>query len=215
MQLKDLHKQFDELQLTLGDPTLKSIYWAGCISTPKVCLVFMNPTARNLAAHKEWSGIRAPWIWLKQTWKMLYELWFISQDLYLKTQASAVSWNNQFAEDIYSHLANEWVYITNLAKCTQADAGHLKDNVFKEYLPFLLQEINTIRPQKIITFGNQVSSIMLGRPITVGSYDADNWYEDLHINNESYKMYPCWYPVGMGYRNIHKAMARLGNIMNS
>jgi len=62
---------------------------------------------------------------------------------------------------LYRHLAAQSIYITNLAKCTQTDAAALKDYVFKEYLPLMHEEISSIKPDKIITFGNQVSSVLL------------------------------------------------------
>jgi uracil-DNA glycosylase len=70
-------------------------------------------------------------------------------------------WTPEFSEQVYQEIADHKAYITNLAKCTQSDARPLKDNVFKEYLKYTLQEIQETNPKHIIAFGNQVSSILL------------------------------------------------------
>ena len=213
MQLYSLHPHFDSLQTTHGDPALSSIYGAGCIVNPKVCFVFMNPTGRNLSAKKDREGLRAPWLGFKQVWQMFWELGLISTELYLKTQATALSWSPAFVEELFEHLAKQWVYITNLAKCTQPDAAALKDSVFKAYLPLMHEEISIIKPERIITFGNQVTSVLLGRNISVSQYENAESFEKLTIGNETYKIYPCWYPVGIGYRNMGKAVARIKAII--
>jgi uracil-DNA glycosylase len=58
----------------------------------------------------------------------------------------------------------------------------LKDKVFKEYLEHTLQEIKEINPKHIIAFGNQVSSVLLGRPIKVSDYKNDE-HETLTIES--------------------------------
>ena len=68
---------------------------------------------------------------------------------------------------VYTEIADNGFYISNLAKCTQTDARPLKDSVFKEYLDLIYEEIDYIQPQHIITCGNQVSSIVLQKRITV------------------------------------------------
>ncbi len=99
-----------------------------------------------------------------------------------------------FCQKLYEEIAAKKVYITNLAKCTQADARPLPDKVFKEYLALTLEEIATIQPRHIITLGNQVSSIILGKAIKVSEYKK-NEHEMLTIGKKEYKVYPVFYPV--------------------
>ena len=54
MQVKKLLKNFNELQKVHGDKNLDAIYGAGQIKNPRLCLVFMNPTGRNVASDKKW-----------------------------------------------------------------------------------------------------------------------------------------------------------------
>ncbi|HBB04943.1 TPA: hypothetical protein DCZ39_08985 [Patescibacteria group bacterium] len=113
---------------------------------------------------------------------------------------------------IYQEIASNDVYISNLAKCTQADARPLHDNVFKEYLNLIREEIEYIDPQHIITFGNQVSSIVLEKKVTVSSYTKDD-YQLLKIKDHKYKVYPTFYPVGQGMRNLPNAIERIKYII--
>jgi DNA polymerase len=116
-----------------------------------------------------------------------------------------------FAEQLYKEIADKKIYITNLAKCTQADARPLKDKVFKDYLTYTMEEIALLQPKHIISLGNQVSSILLHKPIRVSEY-KNNDHETLTIDNTTYKVYPTFYPVGQGMRNMPLAIERIQKI---
>jgi hypothetical protein len=74
------------------------------------------------------------------------------------------------------------------------------------------EELLLLNPKHIITFWNQVSSILLEKPISVSTYSEDT-YEELKIWSSLFKVYPCRYPVGQGYRNIVKAKQRIESIL--
>lgn len=70
--LKKLEKQYDKLQKKYGAKELDSIYGGGLIKEPDVYFIFMNPTRRNIASEKSWTGLKVPWIGIKNIWKLLY-----------------------------------------------------------------------------------------------------------------------------------------------
>ncbi len=215
MQLKPLHKKFDSLHTIYGDSSLESIYGAGCLENPKIMFIFMNPTARNVSAHKNWQGIRAPWLVTKNIWNIFYQLKLLSGPSFRQIQAMAPNeWTEDFAHDVYSELENNKIFITNLAKCTQLDARPLKNNTFKGYLDLMFQEITAINPQNIISFGNQVSSILLGKMVSVSNYTGTK-KEILKIKDRSFKIYPTHYPVGQGRRNMPLAIKRIREVLKS
>lgn len=76
-------------------------------------------------------------------------------------------WTEEFASEVYSDVEKHKYFITNLGKCTQADARELPNNVYKQYLHLLEKEFEIINPKVIILFGNQVSSIVLNQKISV------------------------------------------------
>jgi len=213
LQVKHLKKSIDKLQKIYGNPELKSIYGAGCISSPEILFLFMNPTARNISSSPNWGGIRAPWIGTKNIWRLLHALDILDSNTFRAIQENGQEiWTKEFAENIYNSLNKKSVYVTNLAKCTQDDARALKDGVFKAYLENTKEEIYIVNPAKIISFGNQVSSILLNQNIKVSEYKKQE-KEVVNINGKIFDVYPVYYPIGQGLRNIHKAIRRIKDIM--
>ncbi|MCX6823235.1 MAG: hypothetical protein NTX91_04585 [candidate division SR1 bacterium] len=214
MQLTHLFPTFDALQKIYGEKTLDAIYGCGKIDKPKVCLVFMNPTARNAAANKQWKGIKAPRISTKNVWNMFHQLGFFDKQFIDEINSKKPSDRDYaFAEKAYKKVAENNIYITNLSKATQIDARPLPNDVFRNYLDIFKQEIDTVQPQVIITFGNQVSSVLLDQNIKVGEYRKR--HELLDINNKKYKVFPVYYPVGQGMRNIKIAQEDIKWILDN
>lgn len=197
------------LHALYGAPECAGIYGAGCLQEPEIMLMFMNPTARNISSKVTWNGIRAPWLGVRNTWKLLAALGLIDQEQVEKVlDLHPDEWTETVAQGLYEHVAAKKLYISNLASCTQVDARSLPDSVFRAYLPQSHKEILTIKPKKIITLGNQVSSILLQRPISVSRYVSTE-YETLSLEGDDFKVYPTYYPVGQGQRNMDKAIARI------
>ena len=204
MQINSLFSKFDELQKIYGDKKLDAIYGGGKIKNPDFCLVFMNPTARNVAANKKWTGIKAPWIGTKNIWNMFYQLGLFDEEFINKINLKKPNdWDYKFSKAVYKKVCDNSIYITNLSKATQVDARALSDDVFKKYTELFKSEIDHIKPKVIITFGNQVSSVLLNKAIRVSEYRKK--HEVLDIKGKSYKIFPVYYPVGQGMRNIKKA----------
>lgn len=84
-------------------------------------------------------------------------------------------------------------------------------NIWKLFykVDLLFKEINIIKPKIIITFGNQVSSIILNKKISV-SENRKKCYR-IQINKNEYKVYPVYYPVGNGIFNIDKSIEDIKN----
>ena len=215
MQTESLHGEIDALQLMHGDLSLCAIYGAGCVDGPRAMLVFMNPTARNVSAAREWQGLRAPWLGTRDVWGMLAELGMLPHALYEEIRVmQPADWTADFADRVYAELARQGIFVTNLAKCTQPDARPLGNAVYREYLEVMKSEIALVRPQRIIAFGNQVSSVLLGRPVSVSAYAGER-SEPLLVDGEEFRVYPTWYPVGQGRRNMPLAVTRIRQALGS
>jgi uracil-DNA glycosylase len=213
MQLLELKKDFDRLQLIYGEPTLNSIYGAGCIKNPDAMFVFMNPTGKNISSLPGWQGLRAPWLGTKNIWGLFFKLGFLSEGYFERTQQlKGHDWNMKFATLIYRELAKRKIYVTNLAKCTQLDARPLQNLVFTDYLDLMFKEILAIQPKNIIAFGNQVSSILLAKQVSVSKY-KNTQKEVLKIHGQKFNIYPTYYPVGQGRRNMPLAIKRIRAIL--
>lgn len=205
MKLEDLKVKYDRLQNKYGAKELDSIYNGGCSENPDVCFVFMNPTGRNIASSKEWTGIKSPWIGTKNIWDLFYSLDLMDETIYKKIKTiKGTDWTEEFAEEVYEDVKKHRYFITNLGKCTQVDARVLPDSVYKEYLELLEKEIEIINPKTIVLFGNQVSSIVLNQKISVSQCRKQLFQRE--INGRKYNFYSVYYPVGNGRFNIDKSI---------
>lgn len=205
MNLKDLTREYDKLQKKYGAKELDSIYNGGCDNNPDICFVFMNPTGRNIASSKDWKGLKSPWIGTKNIWDLFIKLDLLDKEIYSNIKSMKGSeWTEEFADKVYADVKKHKYFITNLGKCTQIDARELPDSVYKEYLHLLKQEFNIINPKVIILFGNQVSSIVLDKKISVSQVRKKCFIKD--INGTKYKFYSVYYPVGNGRFNIDKSI---------
>ena len=214
MMLKDLEKEYDELQLKFGDTELNAIYNGGCDNNPDICFVFMNPTKKNLASFKTWNGIRAPWLGTKNIWDLFYKVNLLDIDIYNNIKAIKGSeWTEEFAEAVYDNVKKHKYFVTNLGKCTQIDARPLPDSVYLHYLKLLEEEIKIINPKVVILFGNQVSSIVLNQPISVSQVRKQAFIKD--IDGKKYKFYSIYYPVGNGRFNIDKSIEDINWIIEN
>lgn len=214
LQVKKLKSEFQKLQNKYGDKTLCPIYGAGEIKKPTYMLVFMNPTARNVSAHKSWDGIRAPWLGTRPVWKMLYDVGLVDDKNLLSKiyNFKSIEWTPSFSKKLYSHVKEKSLYITNIAKCTQPDARKIPNQIYKNYLQSFLYEISITNPAKIITFGNQVNSVIFNKKISVSNFLNDEFL-NIKIDDQSYRVYPTYYPVGQGARNIETAKIRINQIL--
>lgn len=212
MKLEDLKQEYDKLQEKYGAKELDSIYNGGCTENPEICFVFMNPTGRNIASSKEWKGRKSPWIGTKNIWDLFYQLDLMNEEIYKKIKTiKANEWTEEFAEEVYQDVKNHKYFITNLGKCTQIDARPLPNKVYEEYLELLKKEIEIVNPKVVILFGNQVSSIVLNKKISVSQCRKELFIDK--INGKEYQFYSVYYPIGNGRFNIDKSIEDIKYIM--
>lgn len=214
MKISDLNSEYDRLQREYGAKELTSIYNGGCTNSPDICFVFMNPTGRNIASSPDWKGRRSPWIGTKNIWKLFYQIGLLDERIYKEIQSKKPQeWDEKFADIVYDDVEQHNFFITNLGKCTQVDARVLPNSVYSQYLDLLFKEIEIIAPKIIITFGNQVSSIVLNRNISVSQCRKQSF--PLSIAEKNYNVYPVYYPIGNGMMNIEKAIEDLEYIIKA
>ena len=205
--LEELYEKYDRLQKKYGDKSLHSIYFGGKKENPSICFVFMNPTAGNIAAEKDWDGPRYPWLGTKNIWKLFNKLELLDDNILEEIESKKkLDWTKEFSEKVYKNIENHDIYITNLAKCTQIDARPLKDDYYKAYLKLFMKEMSIVKPKRIVLFGNQVSSIVLGEKIKVSEVRRKKF------ECNGYEMYSVFYPVGNGRFNMDKSIEDISYI---
>lgn len=211
--MENLIKKFDELQSVYGSSELNSVYGCGDDKHPRVALVFMNPTKRNIATSKSWTGIRAQWLGTKQIWDFLTKCGLFSSEINEEIKSKKPSeWTPEFCEYVYSEVKRQKLWMTNLAKCSQDDARPLPDHVFLEYKDMLKEELSLVNPQKVFLFGNQVSSIILERPVKVSQTRKLKFELNL-TDNKKMDSFAIFYPVGNGRFNQGNAIEDIKEIL--
>ena len=172
----------------------------------------MNTTGRNIASDKSWKGRKSPWLLIKNIWKLFNKVDLLSNDTYNRIlEKKPKEWNYDFCDYVYDEIKRSKVFITNLGKCTQIDARQLTDDVLKQYLDLLFEEIDIINPKAIVTFGNQVSSIILNKKISVSENRKIS--HNLKIKEDTYKVFHVYYPAENGIFNIDKSIEDIKWIM--
>ena len=214
MKISDLNPEYDKLQQEYGAKELTSIYNGGYTNNPDICFVFMNPTGKNIASSPNWKGRKSPWIGTKNIWKLFYRIGLLDERIYVEIQKrKPQEWDEKFADLVYDDVEQHKYFITNLGKCTQVDARVLPDSVYSQYLDLLCKEIEIINPKIIITLGNQVSSIVLNKNISVSQCRKQSFSRN--IDGKNYRVYPVYYPIGNGMMNIDKAIEDLNYIIST
>ncbi len=214
MKISELDSEYDKLQLQYGAKDLTAIYNGGCTSNPDFCFIFMNPTGKNVASNPNWKGRKSPWIGTKNIWKLFYRIGLLDEEMYMNIMSKRPQdWDEKFADLVYDDVEKHKYFITNLGKSTQIDARPLSDLVLSQYLDLLCKEIEIIKPRTIITFGNQVSSIILNKNISVSKCRKQSFVK--MIAGKNYNVYPVYYPIGNGMMNIDKAVEDLNSIIKT
>ena len=145
---------------------------------------------------------------------LFYKIGLLDEEIYMSIMSKKPQeWNEEFADLVYDDVEKHKYFITNLGKCTQVDARVLPNSVYSQYLDLLCKEIEIINPKTIITLGNQVSSIVLNKNISVSQCRKQSFSREIFGKN--YSIYPVYYPIGNGMMNIDKAIEDLNYIIKT
>lgn len=214
LQVPEINQKVAEIsQQYYGDHTLDAISGAGQIKQPELALVFINPTHRNISTNPGWNGLKAPWIGCANIWQLFAEAGLVNEEMNQAIQTAKTDWTEQFALDVYSHVASQSLYITNIVKWAGLDAKLPERQKMRLYTPLLIEELRVVRPKKIIAFGQLTFDGVL-REIGIKSPEgfgvmnermlATNSIYD--IQTELGEVVPCYFPVGQGIKNRAKAV---------
>ena len=220
LQIPEITRRVTDIsQQYYGDHTLDAISGAGQIKQPRLALVFINPTHRNISTNPNWNGLKAPWIGCANIWQLFADAGLISAEINQASQRNKTNWSEQFAVDVYSHAADQGLYVTNIVKWAGLDARLPEREKIKLYAPLLLEELRMARPKRIIAFG-QLTFDGLLRELGVKIPDSFGMMNELtletgkvhSIQTEIGEIIPCYFPVGQGIKNRAKAVEILQSI---
>jgi uracil-DNA glycosylase family 4 len=182
---------------------LMPILGGGQEKNPKLMIVFINPTQRNISSSKDWEGPRFPFIGRKRPWIEFHEAGLFDDELIKKVKADPV-WSVDFADEVLDFLRSKGLYLTNIVKNTGHNADLPRADQINLYLPFFKKEIELVNPSYIVAFGLIPINALLDENIKLSDYydsvkkKGNVIHYDLEINSKKYRLIPCYYPIGRG-----------------
>ena len=197
--LQKLYEQVDECRFCRANKNLlQHVYGFGTLK-PNLMLILVNPTYRNLSSDPEYRGARFPFIGVRQFWKVLAEGDLIDKEiaseLPLRTE-----WTSKHTDQVKKELIRNRLFLTNIVKCCYNYSSYPANEVIKDSIKTLAEEIRIVRPQKIIAFSGLVYKTLTGKNIKLSDYWGDKNKESsaevisgLNIITE-----PCYFPIGRG-----------------
>lgn len=213
--LKRLYEEVDKCWLCEKDGNnLRHILGFGK-EQPDVMLILVNPTYRNLSAHREYYGPRFPFIGVRQFWRVLAEAGLISRGVAHNLPTSSY-WRDQDTWAIQSELMQNSLFVTNIVKCCYSHSKYPIQSVIDMHLEYLSREIQIVKPKQIVAFGGIVFKVLTGYSIVLSEYWKDSSKRDPYkekVSGLGIPVIPCYFPVGRG--SPKKAALILRMLFNS
>lgn len=209
-KLQKLYKQIDKCKFCKAARNkLRHIYGFGAMN-PKLMLILVNPTYRNLSCGPKYKGARFPNIGVRQFWRVLADGGLISKKIAAALPPRA-GWKNGHTKSIQGELTKNKLFLTNAVKCCYSHSEYPTKNVIESQLKFLSKEIRIVNPKKIVAFGALVYKTLTGKSLKL----ADYWKKKRRLETEkisglNISVTPCYFPIGRG--NPKKAAEILRSI---
>src|SRR3989338_7273680 len=95
--LSDIWKEIDNCASCKKDGNeLQHILGGGKTKNPKIMVVFINPTMRNISSNKNWKGLRFPFIGRKSPWNIFEKIGWIDKNLLEEIKNNENKWSYDF-----------------------------------------------------------------------------------------------------------------------
>ncbi len=211
--LSDIWKEIDNCaSCKEQENEFQHILGAGKIKNPKLMIVFINPTSRNISSNKDWKGLRFPFIGRRSPWNIFEKVGWIDQNLFEEIKSNENKWSYEFAKKVSLYLSKKGLYLTNIVKCTGKDATLPSISKIKSQSNLFELEIKIVNPEIIVSFGLLPTKSLLKSDVKMSKLYTDvikykAQFYDIRIGNKTFKVFPCYYPIGRG--NPKKAVEML------
>jgi len=199
MSLEKLYRKIDRCRFCREEANpLRHIHGAGA-ERPRLMLVLVNPTARNLSSDPAYDGPRFPFIGVRQFWRVLAEGGLIDKEVARHLPARA-GWTGEHTELVRRELVRNKLYLTNLVKCCYGHSAYPRPEVIAGQLKFLAEEIRLVRPERIIAFGGLVFKMLAGKNVKLSEYwcGGPRATSPETISGRGIPVTPCFFPIGRG-----------------
>lgn len=168
------------------------------VMNPKLMLILINPTYRNLSSDPGYRGDRFPFIGVRQFWKVLADGGLIDKKIAYGLPLRK-DWHKEYTEQIKSELIRNKLFLTNIVKCCYDHSSYPDGKVVKDQIKILAEEVRIIKPKKIIAFGVLVYKTLTGKNIRMTDYRNGSREKITEVvSGLSIPVMPCYFPIGRG-----------------
>lgn len=208
-RLLTLYREFDSCAYCAKpnletDSSLKHVWGIGQVEYPRLMLVLMSPTGRNITLQPTYLGkLRMPYAGVRSFWHVLTRAGIISSDTLKKI--SWTRWNDTSTCLIIDALSHADVFLTELVKCPSNRAIIPSKALLQHNLLWFKKEIGIIRPKAIVAFGLWVFRALTGHSLRLRDYfetlqqGKPLAFPLLHRPKDfTCPVYPCYFPTGRG-----------------
>lgn len=198
-KLKNLYANVDTCSFCeAARNRLQHIHGVGTLH-PRLMLVLINPTHRNISSHPAYSGPRFPFIGVRQFWRVLANGNLIEREVAygLPTQSE---WQPIHTDRISKELIGQRLFVTNLVKCCYNHSEYPQEEIIAAHRELLGMEIKIVKPERIVTFGALVFTALTGERIHLTRYwqSRQKYLYRERISGLHTRIVPCFFPIGRG-----------------
>ncbi len=206
-KLRNLYRRVDQCKFckTEGNK-LQHIHGFGAIN-PRLMFILVNPTYRNLSSDPEYVGSRFPFIGVRHFWRVLAAGGLFDREVAYRLPIRA-EWERRHTGEIQKELKRRKLFLTNLVKCCYSHSNYPDASVIRSQIGLSAEEINIVKPKKIIAFGGLVYKKLTGN--TIKLFDCWSGLQKNTVETLSglgIPVVPCYFPIGRG--NPRKAAEML------
>jgi hypothetical protein len=201
--LADLHSRLDDCDrcATIARG-YRHVPGGGCVDQPRLMLIFINPTVRNISAHADWPGPRFPFAGKPKLWHILADAGLVSHTL--PAEIAALGSTPAMVERLMDESRRCGLYLTNAVKCVDDGSSLPAAERVAASWPLLAQEIALVQPQHIIALGQIPFRALTGLNVRLADQRWDAQHGQLSpfpsrsIDGRSYPVFACYFPTGRG-----------------
>lgn len=203
-KLQKLYREVDRCKFCKAEKNqLQHIHGYGMVN-PKLMLILINPTYRNLSSDPEYQGDRLPFIGVRQFWKVLADGGLINRNVAFSLPTRS-EWNNGHTGQLKKELIKNKLFLTNIVKCCYSHSVYPDKSVIENQLKLLVEEIKIVKPKMILAFGGLVYKTLTGKNIKLTDYWNGSQEKVVEVvSGLDIPVTPCYFPIGRG--NPRKAI---------
>ncbi len=199
-KLETLYKKVDGCKFCKTTRNkLQHIHGFGAIN-PRLMLILINPTYRNLSSRPGYKGIRFPFIGVRQFWRVLADGGLINKKVAYGLPKRS-DWDTDHTRQIQKELIKNKFFLTNIVKCCYSHGKYPSREVIHDQLNILKEEVRLVNPKYIVAFGALVFKTLTGKNIKMSDYLRNFSVTRIvseKISGLDVPVILCYFPIGRG-----------------